>query len=68
MRNYENLTRIHENTMPPRAHYIPYDSLEKALKGDKKALPTIPFLTENGILSITHVISTVPTLSVSGTR
>ena len=23
--------------MPPRAHYIPYDSLEKALKGDKKS-------------------------------
>ncbi len=37
MRKYENLKFIHENTMPPRAHYIPYDSLEKALAGDKKS-------------------------------
>ncbi len=37
MRNYEDLNRIHENTMAPRAHYIPYDSLEKALKGEKEA-------------------------------
>ncbi len=37
MRNYENLERIHENTLPPRAHYIPYDTLEKALKGEKSA-------------------------------
>ena len=29
MRNYENLELIHENTLPPRAHYIPYDTLEK---------------------------------------
>ena len=35
MRNYENLKRLHENTLAPRAHYIPYDSLEKALDGDK---------------------------------
>ena len=35
MRKYENLKFIHENTLKPRAHYIPYDSLEKALKGDK---------------------------------
>lgn len=35
MRNYENLNRPHENTLAPRAHYIPYDSLEKALEGDK---------------------------------
>ncbi len=33
MRKYENLKYIHENTLPPRAHYIPYDSLEKALNG-----------------------------------
>ncbi len=33
MRRYENLKCIHENTLPPRAHYIPYDSLEKALNG-----------------------------------
>ena len=35
MRNYEDLNRIHENTMVPRSHYIPYDSLEKALRGEK---------------------------------
>lgn len=35
MRKYENLNVIHENTLKPRAHYIPYDSLEKALAGDK---------------------------------
>lgn len=35
MRKYENLDFIHENTMPARAHYIPYDSLEKALQGEK---------------------------------
>ncbi len=37
MRKYEDLKRIHENTLAPRAHYIPYDSLEKALKRDKSA-------------------------------
>lgn len=36
MRKYEDLTAIHVNTLPPRAHYIPYDSKEKALKRDKK--------------------------------
>ncbi len=35
MRKYENLDFIHENTLKPRSHYIPYDSLEKALAGDK---------------------------------
>ncbi|MBQ9922191.1 MAG: glycoside hydrolase family 2 [Clostridia bacterium] len=35
MRYYEDLTRIKENRMPPRAHYVPYDTLEKALEGDK---------------------------------
>ena len=35
VRKYENLNYIHESTMAPRAHYIPYDSLEKALEGDK---------------------------------
>ncbi len=35
MRKYEDISKIHENTMPPRAHYIPYDSLEKALVGEK---------------------------------
>ena len=37
MRKYEGFTRLHENTLPPRAHYIPYDTLEKALAGDKQA-------------------------------
>ncbi len=36
MRKYENLCYIHENTLPPRAHYIPYDSVEKALAGAKE--------------------------------
>lgn len=35
MRKYENLKCLHENTLSPRAHYIPYDSVEKALVGDK---------------------------------
>ena len=35
MRKYENLKYIHENTEKPRSHYIPYDSLGKALEGDK---------------------------------
>ncbi len=35
MRKYENLAYIHENTLPPRAHYVPYDTLKKALAGDK---------------------------------
>ncbi len=30
MRKYEDLRLIHENTLKPRTHYIPYDSLEKA--------------------------------------
>ena len=34
MRKYENLACIHDNTMPPRAWYIPYDTEEKALEGD----------------------------------
>ncbi len=36
MRHYEDLDRIHANTLPPRAHYIPYDSLEKALAGKQE--------------------------------
>ena len=35
MRKYERFDLLHENTMHPRAHYIPYDTLEKALIGDK---------------------------------
>ena len=36
MTKYENLDLIHENTMKPRAYYVPYDTLEKAIKGDKE--------------------------------
>ena len=36
MRMYERLDKISENREPQRAYYIPYDSLEKALKGEKK--------------------------------
>ena len=35
MRKYEDLRYINENTEKPRSHYIPYDSLNKALEGDK---------------------------------
>lgn len=35
MRFFENLMHISENRCPPRAYYIPYDSLEKALAGDR---------------------------------
>ena len=37
MRKYENPAFLHDNTMAPRAHYIPYDSLEKALEGNKES-------------------------------
>ncbi|MBQ7793653.1 MAG: glycoside hydrolase family 2 [Clostridia bacterium] len=37
MRKYEDLKYIHENTLPPRAYYIPYDTLEKALSCDKSS-------------------------------
>ncbi len=37
MRFYENIANIHVNTEPPRAHYFPYDTLDKALAGDKTA-------------------------------
>lgn len=36
MRKFESFTHLHENTLPPRAHYIPYDTLEKALAGKKE--------------------------------
>ncbi len=37
MRVYENLEKLHWNREPSRAHYIPYDSFEKAVIGDKNA-------------------------------
>ena len=37
MRFYENFEKISENREAQRSYYIPYDSLEKALKGDKNA-------------------------------
>lgn len=36
MRKYENLDCLHQNTLNPRAYYIPYDSAEKALCGNKE--------------------------------
>lgn len=36
MRHYENPELIQENCEPQRAYYIPYDSIEKALKGKKE--------------------------------
>lgn len=35
MRKYEDIKHIHENALKSRSHYIPYDTLEKALEGDK---------------------------------
>ena len=35
MRFYEDLTKLSENRQDQRAYYIPYDTLEKALKGDR---------------------------------
>ena len=35
MRHYENPGIFSENRMPQRAYYIPYESLEKALAGDR---------------------------------
>ena len=37
MRFYENPAFLSENREAPRAYYIPYDSLEKALAGDRAA-------------------------------
>lgn len=37
MRHYENPELLQENCEPQRAYYIPYDTLEKALAGDKEA-------------------------------
>ena len=37
MRFFEDLQHISENRCPPRAHYIPYDTLEKALAGEPGA-------------------------------
>lgn len=36
MRKYENLKLLHENTLKPRSHYIPYETLEKAKAGIKE--------------------------------
>lgn len=36
MRKYESLELLHENTLAPRTHYIPYENLEKALAGKKE--------------------------------
>ncbi len=36
MRQYEDYGFTGENRLAPRAHYIPFDSLDKALSGDKE--------------------------------
>lgn len=36
MRPYESLSVFSENRMPQRAYYIPYESLPKALNGDRR--------------------------------
>lgn len=35
MRHYESLTVFSENRLPQRSYYIPYESLDKALAGDR---------------------------------
>ncbi len=35
MRKYEMIEYIHENTLAPRSHYIPFDTVEGAISGDK---------------------------------
>lgn len=35
MREYENLNQLHTNREPARTHYIPYDSFEKAVRGER---------------------------------
>ncbi|MEG2670243.1 MAG: glycoside hydrolase family 2 TIM barrel-domain containing protein, partial [Oscillospiraceae bacterium] len=37
MRDYENLTKASLNREKARSYYVPYDSLDAALKGDKNA-------------------------------
>ena len=45
MRHYERLDKLSENRMPQRAYYIPYESLEKALHGDRVASSYYRLLT-----------------------
>ena len=35
MRSYENLKIFWENRLPQRSYYIPYESVEKALEGNR---------------------------------
>ena len=37
MRIYENIEQLEQNRCPARSHYIPYQSLSAALKGEKEA-------------------------------
>ena len=46
MREYENLSVLQIGRAPERAHYIPYESLEKALRGDREA--SAYFMNLNG--------------------
>ena len=36
MRHYESLEVFSENRLPQRSYYIPYETLEKALSGDRR--------------------------------
>lgn len=45
MRFYENFEKTSENREAQRSYYIPYDSIEKALKGDKNASAYYKLLT-----------------------
>ncbi len=47
MRFYENFEKTSENRLAPRAHYIPYDSIEGALLGDKEKSPYYSLLNGN---------------------
>lgn len=49
MRRYENRGFLHENTLVPRAYYIPYDTLLGVLSHDKKKSKFYTLL--NGIYS-----------------
>ena len=67
MRKYEDLNKIHENTLPPRSHYIPYDTPEKALKGERGASEY--FMLLNGKWQFRYFKrDTAPTKLMNGIR
>ena len=52
MRQYESYAFTGENRLNPRAYYIPYENMEKALSGKKMSQPITPHYPENGISTI----------------